>query len=160
MLADRLGCAAVELDALFWTDADWTKLDRESFRAKVAELVAPDSWVIDGNYGNAVLDLVWERADTVVWLDLPRRTVLRQVVLRTWRRVLTRAELWNGCREPVSNLYRFDGKSIIGFAWRSHPHQRATYAAAMADPANAHLEFVRLTSWRAARALLDSQQVT
>lgn len=150
----------IELDAIFWADANWTSLDRSDFRAAVSELVEGDSWVIDGNYGNAVQDLVWSRADTVIWLDPPRRTLMRQVVLRTWRRVLTNAELWNGCREPWSNLYRVGPKSIIGHAWRSFPHLREVYSAAMVDPAYAHLEWVRLPSWRAVRTFLDSQPVT
>ena len=48
---------------------------------------------------------MWPRADTVVWLDLPRSQVMRQIVSRTFRRVLTREELWNGNREPVENLW-------------------------------------------------------
>lgn len=160
MLAERLGCPAIELDALFWTDADWNHLERAEFRAEVAELVEGDSWVIDGNYGNAVQDLVWDRADTVIWLDLPRRTLMRQVTLRTWRRVLTREELWNGCREPWTNLFRWDDESIIAWSWRQHPRQRQKYGAVLADPAYGHLEWVRLTSWRAVRSMLDEQPVT
>ena len=61
--------------------------------------------MIDGNYRTVVVDgPVWQRADTVVWLDLPRRIVMRQVVSRTFRRSILREELWNGNREPLRNL--------------------------------------------------------
>jgi hypothetical protein len=40
------------------------------FRRIIAARAATGGWVIDGNYGR-VRDLVWARADTVVWLDLP-----------------------------------------------------------------------------------------
>ena len=42
--------------------------------------VTGERWVIDGNYTSQVKDLVWARADTVVWLDLPRRTVMRRII--------------------------------------------------------------------------------
>ena len=53
--------------------AGWVPLPREEFRRRVGAVVAGERWVIDGNYTNQVKDLVWARADTVVWLDLPRR---------------------------------------------------------------------------------------
>jgi hypothetical protein len=46
--------------------------------------------MIDGNYGSRVQDLVWARADTVVWLDLPRRVVVTRVARRTVGRVILR----------------------------------------------------------------------
>jgi adenylate kinase family enzyme len=104
-LATILGVPCIELDAIHHLPG-WTPIDPEVFQAKIAEIAAEDRWVIDGNYRLAVSDgPVWQRADMVVWLDLPRRTVMRQVSLRTVRRVLTREELWNGNREPLRNLW-------------------------------------------------------
>jgi hypothetical protein len=45
---------------------------------RVAEVTATEGWVIDGNYSR-VLDIVWARADTVVWLDLSRPVVMRRL---------------------------------------------------------------------------------
>ncbi len=92
----------------------------------MVEAVAGDDWVVDGNYG-AVRDLVWERADTVVWLDLPRRVVMRRVAIRTIRRALTREELWNGNREPLTNFYRWDPeRNIIRWAGSRTPNTSST----------------------------------
>jgi hypothetical protein len=60
-----------------------------------------------------ISDIVWSRADTVVWLDLARSRVIRLMVRRTLRRTTTRAELWNGNREPLSNLFRFKPEKSI-----------------------------------------------
>ena len=87
-LADRLGVAHVELDSIFH-QAGWTELAPDEFRRRVGAVVSADGWVVDGNY-TTVQDLDWARADTVVWLDLPRRLVMRRVVVRTLRRALTR----------------------------------------------------------------------
>jgi len=144
-LAGRLGVEHVELDAVFHLPG-WQELDREAFRAEVAARAAADSWVMCGNY-SAVVDLVWARADTVVWLDLPRRVVMRRVIGRTVRRSVTRAELWNGNREPLANLYRWNPeRSIIRWAWTRHGSYRRRYVEAMEDPRWAGLRFVHLTT--------------
>jgi hypothetical protein len=69
--------------------------------------------VVDGNYRAVVPDLVWARADTVVWLDLPRRTVLRRVTWRSLRRVVRREELWNGNRETLATVLSWDPKRSV-----------------------------------------------
>ena len=133
----------VELDSIYH-QPDWVSLTPEEFRRRVAEVAAGDGWVIDGNYSVA-RPLVWARADTVVWLDLPRRTVMRQVIWRTLRRVAFRVELWNGNRERWANLFTWVPEdSVISWAWHRHAVYRERYAAAAADPAYAHLRFVRL----------------
>lgn len=154
-LAGRLGVPYVELDALFHLP-DWQERPLDQFKALIDEHTARDGWVVDGNYRLAVTDVVWPRADTLVWLDLERSVVMRQVIGRTLRRTIGREELWNGNREPWSNLYRLDPeKSIIRWAWTQHGKYRARYAAAMTDPTMAHLDVVRLRSRAEATAWLD-----
>jgi adenylate kinase family enzyme len=144
-LAASLDVPFVELDSLFH-QPDWAELSRREFRTQVAHAVAGDDWVVDGNYA-AVQDLVWQRADTVVWLDLPRRSITWRIIRRTIRRVMTRERLWNNNREPFSNLYRLDPeKNIIRWAWVKHAEYIERYTAAMQDPGYAHLRFVRLRS--------------
>ena len=146
-LAAALGVSHLELDSVFHQPG-WEQLPPDEFKRLVAARTDEDGWVIDGNY-SAVRPVVWARADTVVWLDLPRRTVMRQVTWRTLRRALTRQELWNGNREPVANFFRWDPEeSVISWAWHKHSEYRDRYAAAAKDPANAHLTFIRLRSHR------------
>jgi adenylate kinase family enzyme len=149
-LARAMGAPWLELDSVYH-QAGWKPLPDEEFRQRVLAAAAGESWVIDGGYG-VVRELVWGRADTVVWLDLPKRTVMRRIVGRTLRRVARRAELWNGNRERWRNLFTWDPQeSVISWAWHKHGQHRERYAAAMADPANSHLTFVRLTSPAAVR---------
>jgi adenylate kinase family enzyme len=152
-LAARLGLPHLELDSIYHQPG-WVPLDAGEFAARVAAAVAADRWVIDGNY-SAVRPLIWARADTVVWLDLPRRTVMRRLAWRTLRRVASRAELWNGNREQWrSVLSRSPDKSLLVWAWQHYPAYRQRYTAALADPANAHLTFVRVTGRADLRRLL------
>ena len=61
--------------------------------------------------------------------------------------MVLRHELWNGNREPLSNLLSLDPqRSVIAWAWTQHGAYRERYLGVMADPAWAHLRFVTLTS--------------
>jgi adenylate kinase family enzyme len=156
-LAARLGVPHVELDAMFHQPG-WTPLPEEEFRRRVALVAEGDGWVVDGNY-SAVQDVVRRRADTVVWLDLPRSVVMRRVVRRTLVRALLRRELWNGNREPFRNLTTWDPqRSVIAWAWTRHAVYRQRYAAAMEDPAWGHCRFIRLRSPREVRAFLEGKE--
>jgi adenylate kinase family enzyme len=144
-LAASLGVPFIELDEIFHQPG-WGELPVEEFRLRVRVAVEAKGWVIDGNY-SAVRDIVWQRADTVVWFDLSRPIVMRRLVARTMRRALTREHLWNGNREPLSNLYRWDPqRNIIRWAWVKYPEYAQRYGAAIEDPAYAHIQFIRLTS--------------
>lgn len=152
-LADRLGLPFLELDAVFHQPG-WVPLPDDQFRSRVADLALADGWVIDGNY-SAVLPLVWARADTVVWLDPPRRTFMRRLIWRSLIRVVRRTELWNGNTERWRYLLTVDQEeSVISWAWHRYPVYRQRYTAAAADPANAHLAFHRITGRAEADRLL------
>jgi adenylate kinase family enzyme len=152
-LAGALAVPYVELDAIFHQPG-WVPLPDDEFTARVAAVVAGDGWVIDGNYSKVTGPLVWPRADTVIWLDLPRRTVMRQVILRTLRRIAGQVEMWNGNRERWGNFFSLNPEqSVIAWAWRTHGTNRHRYQAAALDPAHAHLTFIRVTSRASARRL-------
>jgi adenylate kinase family enzyme len=152
-LARALDAPNIELDAIFHQPG-WTPLDDDTFRARVREVTEAARWVVDGNY-STVRDIVWERADTVVWFDLPYVTVMARTIRRTVRRTVTRQDLWNGNKEPWSNLFSFNPeKSIIAWAATRHRVYRQRYGAAEHDPRRAELRFVRLRSQREADAFL------
>ena len=109
----------------------------------VATATSGQTWVVDGNY-EPVRDLLWERADTVVWLDLSRTTNLRRAVVRTGKRLLSRAELWNGNCERWHALLR--ASHPIRWTWQTHARHRAAYEARLADQRWQHLTVVRLTT--------------
>jgi adenylate kinase family enzyme len=156
-LAAILGAPWLELDSVYH-QAGWIPLPAEEFRRRVAAVAGGERWVMDGNY-STVRDLVWARADTVIWLDLRKRTVMRRIVWRTLRRVAGRAKLWNGNRERWGNLFTWDQhESVISWAWHTYGSRRERYAALLADPAYGHLRVIRLTSPRAARRFLRAAQ--
>jgi hypothetical protein len=49
-------------------------------------------------------------------------------------------------------------ESVIAWAWQTHAANQVKFQAAMADPANSHLRFVRLENPGAARKFLRSAE--
>lgn len=146
-LAAALDSPFVELDAVFH-QPNWGELDRDEFRRRTADAITPDRWVVDGNFP-AVRDLVWTEADAVIWLDLPRDVVMRRILWRSARRVITRERLWAGNRECVRDLFSMDpNRSLIRWAWIKHSEYASEYSRAMRSSTNSHLYFVRLRSQR------------
>ena len=143
-LAQRKAVPFVELDALYWK-ADWTPTPAAEMRVLVTEAAAPDSWVVAGNYSK-VRDVLWPRADAVVWLDYGFCVVFWRVVKRTVRRLVLREELWNGNRESWQSTFSRD--SVLRWAIVVYGKTRRTIPEALAQPEFAHLEVVHLRSPR------------
>jgi adenylate kinase family enzyme len=144
-LSARFGLPFVELDSIYHQPG-WTPLETEEFQRRVKAVVVKDAWIVDGNYAD-VRPLVWARADTVFCFDIGRFTVLRRVVARTLRRAYTRQELWNGNKEPVSNLYRWNPeKNIVRWSWVKYPTYSERYRAAVENPEFSHIRFIRFGS--------------
>lgn len=149
-LAARIGAAHVEIDALNH-GPDWTPAPRDVLRARIAARLAGESWVVDGNYRNAVGDLVRGAADTVVWLDLPRSVTMRSVVARTWGRVTRGTVLWNGNRERWWKILDpRPSENIVLWAWLQYGEYVRRYEAEMADgaPHVWHRFRTREDAWR------------
>jgi len=153
-LSGRLGLAHVELDALHW-DPGWAPTPTEVFRQRAEAALCGDAWVVDGNHPE-VRDLIWQRADTLVWLDYRLALIMWRLTLRTFRRVSTREVLWNGNRERDLSAHFFSRDSIFLWALRTYGLRRREYPVLLASPAYAHLRTVRLRSPRATNAWLAS----
>ncbi len=144
-LARRLGYPHIELDALFW-GPQWKQAEREIFRERVRAATAGECWIADGNYTGKVLDVLWVRADTVVWLDFSLATTLWRLTKRTVRRVVTQEELWkSGNREQLHDQL-FTRESLFLWALQTHGRHRKQFPELFHRPEHAHLRIVHLCS--------------
>lgn len=120
-VASRLGVAFglphTEIDSLFH-GRGWIK--RETFLSDVRDLVATEEWVTEWQYDSA-RPLLIARADLLVWLDLPRRVVMSQIVRRTVRRRLRREPLWGVNLEPPLWTFFVNREHIVRWAWTTYP---------------------------------------
>jgi adenylate kinase family enzyme len=106
----------VEIDSLFHGPS-WTK--RPSFEDDVRGFSAGPCWVTEWQYGSVRAHLA-DLADLLVWLDVPKSTVMRQIVRRTIVRRLRRHQLWNGNIEPPLRTILTDRDHIVRWAWNTH----------------------------------------
>jgi len=155
-VAAARGLPMLELDEVFWAE-DWQQRDVEEARALVRAFAEahPEGWVVEGNWTSRLQGLLDPGtpggADVFVWLDHPRRTVMRRVILRTLRRGIRREELWHGNRERPRTWLRWRPEdNIMRWAWTDHP----VMAARMMDRIDAGVPVVRLRGQREVDAWL------
>lgn len=115
------GISMVSLDALFWRSG-WTPSEDADFGRRVTEATNAPHWVMEGNYLSHAGMLRRERADTVIWLDLPRMTCMIGVMIRTTTsHGRVRPEMSPGCPE------RFDAE-FLHYVWTFRQKQRPQLA--------------------------------
>ena len=151
-LAARRACPHVEFDALHW-GPDWTP--RHDFADRVADAIAGDAWVLDGNY-SSVREAVWARATAVVWLDYAFPVVFGRAVRRTVRRVVTGESLFGGNRETFRDAF-LSRDGIPMWVLRTYRLRRREYPRLLREPRFAHLHVVRLRSPAEADTLLEHE---
>lgn len=141
-LARILQLPYTEMDALFHGPG-WT--ERETFLEDVDAFTSEPRWVTEWQY-HVARPLLAERADTLVWLDLPYRRVLGRVVTRTVKRRITRQPLWNDNVEGPLSGFVTDPDHIVRWSIRSRNKDRDL--AEVVAREYPHLQAVRLRSPR------------
>lgn len=158
-LAGVLGVDFVELDALNW-EANWTMAPDDRFRARIEAATHGDAWVVDGNYGaRGAREIVWGRADTVVWLDFPLPLILARLTRRNLARIRSGEEIWPGTgnRESVRNSF-FSRDSLYVWALKTHWRRKRQTPELLARPVYSHLTVHRFRHPREADHWLEAQR--
>jgi hypothetical protein len=153
-IAAGLGVPHVELDSLYF-GPDFSTVPEPVLRERVTAAIAADRWVTDGNK-RAVRDLVWPRADTIIWLDYPVVVSLWRLGRRATRRTanLRTEAAATGTKKDLPRQLLAASKGVLT-ALRSHMGQRREFPRLFAAPENQHLAVVRLRSPRATQGWCD-----
>ena len=132
------------------------------FKERVARAVEGDAWVIDGNYaGRGARDLVWPRADTVIWLDPPLPVIFARLFSRALRRSRSREELWPGTGNRETLRHHFlTRESLFVWALKTHARRRRELPIVLARPESMHLVVHHFRRSEDARAWLELQPAT
>ena len=140
----RTGLPVTHLDHVFWKPG-WVESSKDEFRARQAELVARERWVIDGNYGGT-FDVRFARAETVVVLALSRSRCVTRAFLRSLRNRGTPVQA-EGCPERID-------RAFLKWVWRYPIDSRPRLDAAL-ERHRDHLDVIELTSPAAVAQFLD-----
>jgi adenylate kinase family enzyme len=153
-LAAALDLTFVENDAIIWR-ANWVEAPRDEVLRDFELATRGDRWVIDGNLAGTHPEdqLVLSRADTIVWLDLPRREVWPAITRRTLMRAWTKQPLFHGNVERWDQVWSRD--SMIVWSIKTFARRRRAYTTLFAEHGDKHL--VRLRSRREVDAWLAAR---
>lgn len=100
-ISELTGITLHHLDRIHWMPG-WKPIEDDRFVEKQQKIFSDKSWIIDGNY-QTTLNLRIEAADTIIFLDLPRRLCLYRALKRsTLLRNVERKDMAEGCTEKVN----------------------------------------------------------
>jgi len=108
-LSRRLGgifhLPVYHLDLYYWSPG-WEPVAPAEFQTAVQKLATGDAWIIDGNY-RGTFEPRADRADLIIYLDLPTAICLWRVFWRTLRgyRTHREGELPAGCHERFNREF-------------------------------------------------------
>jgi len=153
-LANSLGYPYIEMDAIFWKP-NWQESSNEEFYPKLKNELSQETWVLDGNY-NRTVPIKWENVDSVVWLDYSFTRTIYQAVKRAFIRSLTKQELWekSGNFETFSMSF-FSKDSVLLWTLKTFKSNRTRYSEMFNDPKYNHINFVRITKPKMAKAYIN-----
>jgi adenylate kinase family enzyme len=158
-LARIMDVPFVELDEIVW-QPEWKLLEPELFRERVTERIGAPAWVVDGNYGGAgVRDLVWAKADTIIWLDFDITVIFRRLWARTTARIRDGKELWpnTGNRETIRGAF-LSRDSLFVWALQTHRARRRNYPRVLELPQYAAATKLRFRTPAEADEWLEAQR--
>lgn len=155
--ARRLGAATgipvVHLDKLYW-NPNWVgTTDEFEWRAKIETALSGDAWIVDGNY-SGTLELRLRRADTIVFLDLPRVLCVWRVIKRAaFYRKRTRPDVAEGCNERFNREF----VKFLHYIW-TYPARSKPKVERMMRENQSRLKIVRLKSKREVEKFLSEYE--
>lgn len=143
----------IELDSIMWLP-NWQKAEWDVIRQQVQQNMEHEGWVCDGNYSK-LRDVIWQQADTIIWLDYPFLLVFYRLFIRTMKRVFLRTRLWNNNRESF-RLTFLSKDSLFLWLFQSYPRLKKTYPQILAKPEYRHLKVIHFTRQAQTRSWLES----
>ena len=149
-LGEVLDLPVVHLDKLFWKP-NWVEKSNEEFDALLAQELAKDRWIMDGNFNRTMPERI-KRCDTIIYLDFSRFACLMGVL----KRIITtygtvRPDMGEGCPERID-------LEFLKWVWNFNKNKRESYYKLLNEAEN--VETIVLKNRRAVKLFLKSLKQT
>lgn len=164
-IADKFNLDFIELDALHW-EPNWKEADIGAFRERVETVTSSErgmsenqsGWVVAGNY-HVVRDLIWPKAQAVIWLDYPFHVVFWRLLTRTIQRAVTRELLWGTNRETFwTHLKLWSPDSLFHWLFKTYWRRKRETPILLSFPEHEHLELIHFKHPREAEEWLGKHR--
>ena len=129
----------IELDDLHWRPG-WVEIPDKVMRELVLKEVEQEKWVVVGNY-RSVRDIIWPRADTLIWLNYPFRIVLYRALKRTVHRIFFKEVICNGNIETFKRSF-FSRDSILLWVLQTYHQRRRDTPTLLKKPENSRMKII------------------
>ncbi|HMS00071.1 MAG TPA: hypothetical protein PKK96_02925 [Anaerolineales bacterium] len=140
-IAKRFDLDFIELDALHW-EPNWQDAPLDVFRERVRAATQAERWIVAGNY-HVVRDLIWTKAEAVIWLDYPFLLVLKQLTRRTFSRWRTQELLWGTNREPFWVHFKlWSQDSLFHWLFKTYWRRKRETPQLLSLPEHRHLKLI------------------
>ena len=136
-LASKLHLPLTELDDLFWLPL-WKKCPHQIFIQSIEQVTKKNAWIICGNYSKC-RPLIWPKADTIVWLDLPLYTLFGRILKRGLLQMETKEIICNGNRQTFLKFLW-----ILYWVLKTFYRRRRVYSRLIKQ--HSHLHWIHLKS--------------
>ncbi|MBU6321428.1 MAG: topology modulation protein [Patescibacteria group bacterium] len=83
-LAERTNLPLIHMDAIWWKPG-WVEVSEEEATRQLEALTQRDEWVIEGYIPDEARPFVFERAESIVYLDYPRMMGAFRYIRRWWK---------------------------------------------------------------------------
>src|SRR5215207_3704976 len=145
----------IELDALNW-EPNWQNAPLEVFRSRVETAIQAEKWIVAGNY-HVARDLIWPKAEAILWLDYPLLIVLGQLTHRTFKRWWTQELLWDTNRERLWTHFKlWSNDSLYHWLFKTYWRRKREYPLLFSQPEHQHLKLIRFTHPNETKAWLET----
>jgi adenylate kinase family enzyme len=153
-LANKIGADFIELDALHW-EPNWIEAADEIFRERAEAATSSEAWIVAGNY-HVVRDIIWPKAQVILWLDYPFYIVFWRLLKRTIRRSVLKEKLFSDNVENFrTHLKLWSDESLFYWLFKTHWRRKREYPTLFAEAQHAHLNVFRFKHPAEAERWLD-----